>query len=73
MTREQVSYIGIILALLGSVGGWLVTLNTFADALTPQAIGGLMMILGGGAGGVLIKAPAGIHNLPRTGTGNGGK
>jgi len=39
------SIIILSLSVLFSFGGWCVTLQTWADALHPQMIGGLLMIL----------------------------
>jgi len=44
-----VTFIG---SLLLGIGGWIITLNTWQDATTPVALGGLVLIVGG------ILAPA---------------
>jgi hypothetical protein len=39
------SMIILVLSILFSIGGWMVTLQTWSDALQPQNLGGLLMIL----------------------------
>ena len=36
----------LLVSLLGAVGGWAVTLNTWGAATTPTAVGGLLLVLG---------------------------
>lgn len=35
----------LVVSVLGAVGGWAVTLNVWAAATTPAAVGGLMLVL----------------------------
>lgn len=56
-SRTLVHWFGVI----GVIGGWLVTLTSFSDALTPQAIGGLLISL---SGAMLTRAPKGVRSLP---------
>lgn len=35
----------LIVSLLGALGGWAVTLNTWGAAATPVAVGGLLLVL----------------------------
>lgn len=44
-------------SIIAGVGGWLITLSTWGAALTPAAIGGLLIILGGVVCAWLGKSP----------------
>lgn len=65
MTREQANRLGMILALVGLIGGWLVTIPNWSLAsFTPATIGGLFVILGGGASAsTLVRSPEWVRNL----------
>ena len=66
MTREQASTLGIFLAMGGVFGGWLVTLANFSDALTPQAIGGLLIALSTAyGGGKMMQSFDSVRSMPR--------
>ena len=67
MTREQASQLGILLAMGGVFGGWLMTIQAWGEIFaTPAPIGGLMVQLAAAyGGGKMMQAFDAIRALPR--------
>lgn len=76
-TDKQKFQLKLAAALAAGLGGWVVTLTSWSAALTPIAMGGLLMIIGSVLGGVFgITTPsdahrvdlallAGVHTIPQ--------
>jgi len=68
----KVSIIILIASLLVALGGWMATLATWVDALTPIAFGGLIAIVGsvllawlGESPRTVLKRNGGTNGLPQ--------
>jgi hypothetical protein len=49
----------LALTILGTLAGWMMTVRTWPELATPQALGGLIMLMVANLGGAL-----GVHTAP---------